>query len=244
MPKANRFFVPGRHYHLTHRCHDRNFLFKFVKDRDMYRELLRDRSVAYKTPVLSYCITSNHVHLLVQAKSDTRISEFMDCLEGDFAQYYNHRKKRSGVFWGGRYHASAIEDSSHLWNCALYIELNMVRAGVVPHPADWAWCSYPELMGLRNRYRIIDQNHFADVFACDPSSQKFRDKLRECIEQKIAQRELSREPIWTESLAIGSEAFIEEVSQKITGRRKLDKESYPTPTAKAWVLREPPPEYS
>ncbi|MFO1498704.1 MAG: hypothetical protein U1G07_09975 [Verrucomicrobiota bacterium] len=30
MPRANRYFVPGKLYHLTHRCHNRRFLFKFA----------------------------------------------------------------------------------------------------------------------------------------------------------------------------------------------------------------------
>jgi hypothetical protein len=61
MPRANRYLVPGNFYHLTHRCHNRKFLFK------------------------------------------------------------------------------------------VYIELNMVRAGVVPHPAEWPWCSYTESIGVGSR---------------------------------------------------------------------------------------------
>jgi hypothetical protein len=34
-----------------------------------------------------------------------------------------------------------------------YIDLNMVRAGVVTHPSAWAWCGYEELVGERQRYR-------------------------------------------------------------------------------------------
>ncbi|MFO1500654.1 MAG: hypothetical protein U1G07_20100 [Verrucomicrobiota bacterium] len=30
MPSANRYFVPDKLYHLTHRCHNRRFLFKFA----------------------------------------------------------------------------------------------------------------------------------------------------------------------------------------------------------------------
>ena len=40
VPRANRYFVPGKFYHLTHRRHDRRFLFKFVRDRSQYRQLL------------------------------------------------------------------------------------------------------------------------------------------------------------------------------------------------------------
>jgi REP element-mobilizing transposase RayT len=42
MPRANRYILPGRIYHLTHRCHDRQFLLRFAKDRDGYRQRLRD----------------------------------------------------------------------------------------------------------------------------------------------------------------------------------------------------------
>jgi REP element-mobilizing transposase RayT len=42
MLRANRYVLPGRIYHLTHRCHDRQFLFRFAKDRDGYRRRLRE----------------------------------------------------------------------------------------------------------------------------------------------------------------------------------------------------------
>jgi len=41
MPKASRYLREGYTFHLTHRCHDRRFLLKFAKDRDVYREWLR-----------------------------------------------------------------------------------------------------------------------------------------------------------------------------------------------------------
>jgi hypothetical protein len=57
----------------------------------------------------------------------------------------------------------------------------MVRAGVVPHPAQWPWCSY------------------------------------------------------TESIAVGSRAFVEAIAEKITHRQRL---SYSMVEESAWVLRE------
>ncbi len=32
MPRANRYFLPGHVWHITHRCHKQEFLLKFVKD--------------------------------------------------------------------------------------------------------------------------------------------------------------------------------------------------------------------
>ena len=47
MPRANRYIVPGAIYHVTQRCHDRAFLFRFAKDRDVYRTMLRERLARY-----------------------------------------------------------------------------------------------------------------------------------------------------------------------------------------------------
>ena len=41
MPRANRYILAGCIYHLTHRCHDRSFLFRFAKDRTEYCRRLR-----------------------------------------------------------------------------------------------------------------------------------------------------------------------------------------------------------
>jgi hypothetical protein len=134
---------------------------------------------------MGYCLTSNHVHLLVKLRYEGAVSEFMDALQGDFAQKYNLRKGRSGSFWNGRYHATAIESSKHLWECLRYIDLNMVRAGVVGHPSEWPWCSYPELSGTRRRYRIVDHKTFKNSFGQAPQEQDFIDFYSNFVQEGI-----------------------------------------------------------
>ncbi len=36
MPRANRHFVPGHVWHITHRCHRKAFLPEFARDRQRY----------------------------------------------------------------------------------------------------------------------------------------------------------------------------------------------------------------
>jgi putative transposase len=66
MPRANRFFVPGHVWHITHRCHKQEFLLKFVRDRQRWLYWLREASQRHKVSVLNYTVTSNHIHLLVR----------------------------------------------------------------------------------------------------------------------------------------------------------------------------------
>ena len=61
----------------------------------------------------------------------------MQLITGRTAQEYNQRKKRKGAFWEDRYHATAVDTGYYLSRCMVYIDLNMVRAGVVSSPEDW-----------------------------------------------------------------------------------------------------------
>jgi REP-associated tyrosine transposase len=73
---------------------------------------------------------------LVKDTGPNIIAQSMQLIAGRTAQEYNQRKYRQGAFWEDRYHATAIETDEHLHRCLVYIELNMVRAGVVPYPVE------------------------------------------------------------------------------------------------------------
>jgi putative transposase len=80
----------------------------------------------------------------------------MQLIAGRTAQEYNQRKKRQGAFWEDRYHATAIQTDDHLHRCLVYIDLNMVRAGVVSHPREWAQSGYSEIQKPSKRYAVVD----------------------------------------------------------------------------------------
>ena len=137
MPRNSRNMLSNRSYHITHRCYNREFRFKFSIDRDRYVMRLFEMTQKYDINVLDYMITSNHVHLLLWSKDPHEVSEGMRFLQGSSAQDYNRRKKRSGAFWSGRYHTTLIQNGSHLSRCLFYIGLNMVRVKAVRHPSEW-----------------------------------------------------------------------------------------------------------
>jgi putative transposase len=101
---------------------------------------LRLAVTQFRISLFDYSATSNHVHLLAMSRSPQDISRFMHTLQGQFAGRYNRVKHRSGAFWQERYRATMVETGEHLLNCLTYIDMNMVRAGVVRHPSEWPWC--------------------------------------------------------------------------------------------------------
>jgi len=42
MPRANRHFIPGHVWHIAHRCHKKEFLLKFSRDRSRWVDWLSD----------------------------------------------------------------------------------------------------------------------------------------------------------------------------------------------------------
>jgi putative transposase len=98
MPRANRYNLAGQVCHLTHRCHDRQFLLRFAKDRDGYRRRLWEAVRSVKASLLTCNITSHHVHLLTYADNPEQVAVLMQQAAGEFAREYNRRKGRSGAF--------------------------------------------------------------------------------------------------------------------------------------------------
>ena len=122
---------------MTHRCHKRDFLLKFAKDRNRWIELLFEAKMKFRLSILNFIVTSNHTHLILSSSENIQaIPKAMQLIAGRTAQEYNRCKKRKGAFWQDRYHATTIESGEHLWWCMVYVNLNMVRAGVVNHPSE------------------------------------------------------------------------------------------------------------
>jgi putative transposase len=195
MPRANRHFLPGYVWHITHRCHRRNFLLKFGRDRHSYLVWVLEAKKRFGLSVLNYIVTSNHIHLLVKDTSPNVIADNMQLIASRTGQQYNQRKRRHGAFWEDRYHATAIEADEHLYRCLVYIDLNMVRAGMVTHPAEWPHSGYREIQNRPKRYGIIDLRQLSALCGFSEVAdfqRAHRDWVDEAIKREMVGRESGR----------------------------------------------------
>lgn len=214
MPRAHRYFLPGHVWHITHRCHQKAFLLKFAKDRHHWRFWLFEARKRYGLSVLNYIVTSNHIHLLVHDRGRGEIAKSMQLIAGRTAQEYNNRKNRKGAFWEDRYHATAVHTETHLARCMTYIDLNMVRAGVIKHPGEWLWSGYCEIQSPAKRYRIIDQQRLIKLLGMtdfEHLQQLLVDQVDTLLESSV----LEREPAWSDGIAVGSQAYINHVKNAL-----------------------------
>ena len=220
MARAQRHYIPGYIWHITQRCHKREFLLRFAKDRHRWMQWLFEAKRRYGLTILNYIVTSNHIHLLVKdTAGHCSISKSLQLVAGRTAQEYNQRKNRQGSFWQDRYHAVAIESGDHFIHCLVYIDMNMVRAGVVDHPARWAYSRYNEIQNPRRKCILISYDvlmklsGFTDYY-------EFQNAHRGWIEAALDQPNSGRDPHWTDSIAVGSKAFVHSIQNKLGTKTK------------------------
>lgn len=203
MPRANRHFIAGQVWHLTQRCHQKQFLLKFQMDRRRWLYWLYQARKRYGISVLNYMVTSNHVHLLVHDHGNNAIPPSMQLIAGRTAQEFNKRQGRTGAFWEDRYHATAVQTHTHLARCLVYIDLNMVRAGEVSHPEEWSCSGYHEAKNPRVRGSRIDMPSLCRLLQFDNPQQLLKAR-EQWIDSQMTTGDLKRESYWTESVAVGN----------------------------------------
>jgi REP element-mobilizing transposase RayT len=227
MARANRHHLPGYVWHITHRCHKREFLLKFDKDKKRWIHWLFEAKKRFGLKVLNFTVTSNHIHLLVYDGNVNVIPKSIQLIAGRTGREYNQRKKRKGAFWEDRYHATADKTGKHLLSCLAYIDLNMVRAGVVPHPGEWWYGGYCEIQNPKQRYTLIDRQKLTALLGIKDSNQ-LTQYHRKWVEEVLKNGTNRRDEKWTKSIAVGDEDFVMETKAKLgakaIGRRGVRNE--------------------
>ena len=135
--------------HLIQRGNNRAPCFRHESDYLLYLAQLRHLSSEVGCALHAYCLMPNHVHLLLTPKLADSCARLMKQLGQRHAQYFNKRHGRTGTLWEGRFRSCVVDSAHYLIACYRYIELNPVRARIVPHPGLYPWSSYAYNTGAR-----------------------------------------------------------------------------------------------
>lgn len=94
--------------------------------------------------------------------------------------------------------------------CIVYVDLNMVRAGVGSHPEQWVHGGYNEIQRPRRRNILIDYETLGHLSGFN-KFEDFQVAHRRWVHSKLSDGKLKREDCWTKSIATGSSSFVEDV---------------------------------
>jgi putative transposase len=223
MSRIKRYNDPGYVWHLTHRCYKKEFRLRFARDRRRWTEWLFEAKKRYGLQILNYMVTSNHIHLLVSGSGQENIiSKSIQLIADRTGQEYNLRKNRKDPFWEDQYHATAIQTDHHFVQCMIYMDLNMVRAGVVGHPSQWEYSGFNEIQNPKVRYRLIDYDRLLALLNID-TIDKLKTAYCQWIEDALKNENKVREAKWSQNIAVGDEAFIEKIKKELGPKARYRK---------------------
>jgi putative transposase len=149
MARPPRFDLPGIPRHVVQRGNNRLPCFLDDEDRQNYLQCLLAALRRFGCRLHAYVLMDNHVHLLVTPGEAGALSRLMHTFARNYVGRFNDRHGRTGTLWEGRYKACLVDSGRYFLACSRYIELNPVRAWMVPHPADHPWSSWHGQVGER-----------------------------------------------------------------------------------------------
>ena len=152
--------------------------------------------------------------MVVDDKDRMTIPKAIQLTAGRIAQEYNQRKKRKGAYWEDRYHATGIDTGNHLLRCIAYIDLNMVRAGVVSHPSKWVFGGYNEIQSPRRKSILINYEKLVYLSGCD-SYASFQELHKNLVNDTLKTDKIKREARWSKSIAVGEKQFVSKIKKKL-----------------------------
>ena len=148
--------MPHQPHHVIQRGNDRQLIFRDASDYGLFLGWLRESAKQFHVAIHAYVLMSNHLHLLASPSDQIGLGRMMQWLGRQYVPYFNHKYQRTGTLWQGRYKTAVIDSERYFLTCSRYIELNPVRAGMVPSPIDYAWSSYQHHIGARTDPLITD----------------------------------------------------------------------------------------
>ena len=130
------------------------------KDYQHYLELMARFCRAEQVAIRAYCLMPNHVYLIVVPQSVESLRSAIGEAHRRYTRWINFREGWRGHLWQGRF-ASFVMDEDHLLTAARYVELNPVRAGLVPAPGQELFGAVEQNLGRilrRQNKRVTTEN--------------------------------------------------------------------------------------
>jgi len=147
MGRIARVVLPGLPHHVTQRGVRSLDVFFCDGDRAEYLRLMAEHGRAAGLTVLSWCLMTNHVHLIAVPDGELSLARGVAEAHRRYTRLVNFREGVRGYLFQGRFFSCPL-DEAHAVAAVRYVERNPVRAGLVRHAWDWRWSSAAFRVGL------------------------------------------------------------------------------------------------
>jgi len=136
-----RIHTPNTIHHVMLRGNNRQRVFFGKTCFNYFLKLLEESAKKFDHKILAYCLMTNHMHFVIHIH-ESSLSSVMQYINFRYARWLNHKQKRIGHLFQGRYRALEVQDETYLINLCRYVHLNPVTAKMVTHLDGYLWSSH------------------------------------------------------------------------------------------------------
>jgi len=149
MARLPRLTLADQPHHVLQRGNNRQPIFVDDIDRERMLALLAENVRRWGIALHAYVLMDNHFHLLATPSTADGLPKFMQAVGRSYVRWFNDRHARTGTLWEGRYRSTVVQAERWLLPCMVSIDLNPVRAGLVPDASAYRWSSHAHYVGVR-----------------------------------------------------------------------------------------------
>ncbi len=150
MARRRRTETIGFYYILNYGAEKQNI---FLDDEDFLKflEIIDDSAIAYNFTVFTFSLMSDHYRLLLRT-THKNLSLLMRQINSRYGIYFNHKYKRVGPLFQGRFKSWFVHDEHCVNALAKYIELNALKTDIENKAGHcgWSMSSYAETLYCAN----------------------------------------------------------------------------------------------
>lgn len=134
--------MPGGLYHVVARINRQEFALQRPEIKQMLLVVIARSRKKFRYEIISICIMSNHIHLMLRMRPGESLSKTMQWILSVFAIRYNKRLGIRGHLWYDRFKSRLIKTVQHFAATYHYILDNPVRAGLCAQANDYPFSVY------------------------------------------------------------------------------------------------------
>jgi REP element-mobilizing transposase RayT len=165
MPRKPRIKSETGIYHVMLRGINKQRIFEDKQDYQKFLNILKETKEISDYDLYSYCLMSNHIHLLIK-ETEVELGEIFKRFGAKFVYWYNYKYSRTGHLFQGRFKSEVVETDSYLLTVLRYIHQNPRKANLVKSISNYPWSSYNEYIGNKN---ICDTQFILEIFSKNKS---------------------------------------------------------------------------
>lgn len=162
MPTKIRIFANSKLYHNMIKGINNQTIFYDDQDRKVFLKYLKLSQEKFQFKIYSYCLMSNHVHLVMKSEKEF-LSKSIQSLLIRYVNYFNKKYERKGHLVQDRFKSKIIENQKYFLDVCRYVHRNPEKAGI-SKTQNYKWSSYNSYI---NGSDIVDTSVLLSYFNND-----------------------------------------------------------------------------